>query len=200
MNSRSKLIESAITKIVRRVMNESSQPEEVWSGSGWTISKYKNRANTWSLSVQNKSGFIDYPIYYDHNGKIAYDYPERVPTAIKKKVEKLYPTLKSESKVNNKNLTEAKSGLNLALPNCNLFVKGWGLDKNGNMRIIVGFPNDKGFPIQTNGTLPRTNAAIRNANEGSIRSELPTIGKEVLAYVQKYGPATVKNRLKVYGE
>ena len=74
--------------------------EKVWSGSNWIISKYKNKANSWSLSVENtKTGFIDYPIYYDHNGKIAYDYPERVPAAIKTKVEKLYPTIKTESNI-----------------------------------------------------------------------------------------------------
>lgn len=94
-SNKQQLIESGIKKIVMKVISEMNQPEILWQKSGWTIKKYQNRKGTDSLSVENdKSGFIDYPIYYDHNGKIAYDYPERVPNAIKKQVEKLYQTIR----------------------------------------------------------------------------------------------------------
>lgn len=100
--------------------------------------------------------------------------------------------------VNKSKLNEAVKGLNLEQPISNLFIKGWGLDKNGNMRIIVGFPNDKGFPIQTNGNLPNTQNIIKSAGKDLSDEDLIQIGTEVTDYVSKYGPATVKSRLKIY--
>lgn len=120
---------------------------------------------------------------------------------IESAIRKIVNKVQAESKVNkNKKLTEAVMGVNLPLPNCNLYVKGWGMDKNGNSRIVVGFPNDKGFSIQTNGTLPETNHIIKVAHREMSEDELMEVGNEVLPYVQKYGPATVKSRLKVYGK
>lgn len=96
--NRRKLVEAKIKQLYKEVLKETDgmgNAEPVWSGSGWAIKKYKNRGGTMSLSVENtKTGFIDYPIYYDHNGKIAYDYPEKVPQPIKDKIAKLYPTIK----------------------------------------------------------------------------------------------------------
>lgn len=94
-----KLFDSDRDAIRNKKMNESklrevSDAEQLWSGNGWTLKKYKNRKGTVSISVENKSGFIDYPIYYDHNGQIAYDYPERIPAAIKKKVDQFYKKMK----------------------------------------------------------------------------------------------------------
>lgn len=33
--------------------------------------------------------FCEYPIYYEHNGGIAYDYPERLPKYVKEKAERI---------------------------------------------------------------------------------------------------------------
>lgn len=87
----------------------------------------------------------------------------------------------------------------------NLFLKGAGYDTNGNMRIIVGFPNDKGVSIQTNGTLPETDSLIRKVGGNKARldrlsdDEIVSIGNEVTDYIQKYGSADMKKRLRVYG-
>lgn len=104
------------------------------------------------------------------------------------------------TKIVRKVMSEAAKNLNLPLSNCNLYVKGWGLDKNGNMRILVGFPNDRGFPIQTNGVLKNTHQILQRAGSQLSEDDLNVIGSEVLSYVQKFGPATVKSRLKVYGK
>ena len=84
----------------------------------------------------------------------------------------------------------------------NLYLKGVGNDKNGNWRIVVGFPNDRGFSIQTNGVLKNTNNITRKNEKLDKLSdnELKIIGKEVTDYVKKYGSSNVKNRLKIYGE
>lgn len=97
-----------------------------------------------------------------------------------------------------KRINEAVKGLNLRQPHSNLFIKGWGLDNNGNMCIFVGFPNDKGFAIQTNGNLEETNYIIRRAHKELSEDELDVIGEEITDYVQKYGSKNVKSRLKVY--
>ena len=106
----------------------------------------------------------------------------------------------AERKVTNKKISEAAMGLNLSQPYSNLFIKGWGMDKNGNMRIVVGFPNDKGFPIQTNGVLKDTHRILQTAHKQLSENELDVIGREVTDYVKKFGPAMVRSRLKVYGK
>lgn len=94
-------------------------------------------------------------------------------------------------------LKEAKSSMNLEQPHSNLYIKGWGLDGNGNQRIIVGLPNNNGVSIQTNGNLPKTHSIIRGAKKLTA-SELSAVGREVTAYVSKYGPASLKSKLKTY--
>jgi hypothetical protein len=97
-------------------------------------------------------------------------------------------------------LSEAKK-INLEQPVSNLYIKGWGLDINGNNRITVGFPNDRGFPIQTGGgSLPNTHKIItgKKTSDTLSASELRTIGKEITDYVSKYGSKDQRSRLKVY--
>ena len=97
-------------------------------------------------------------------------------------------------------LSEGKK-INLEQPVSNLYIKGWGLDINGNNRITVGFPNDRGFPIQTGGgSLPNTHKIItgKKTSDTLSASELRTIGKEITDYVSKYGSKDQRSRLKVY--
>ena len=93
-------------------------------------------------------------------------------------------------------MSESK-GMNIEQPHSNLYIKGWGLDTNGNWRILVGFPNDKGFKIQTNGNLPQTNNITRHTKK-LTGEELDIIGKEITDYVEKYGSSNVKSRLRRY--
>lgn len=90
--------------------------------------------------------------------------------------------------------------MNLEQPHSNLYIKGWGLDSNGNSVIIVGFPNDKGFAIQTNGTLPETNHIIKVAHKELSEDELNEVGREITDYVQQYGSKQAKARLRVYNK
>lgn len=99
-----------------------------------------------------------------------------------------------------KTITEAVKGLNLEQPHSNLYIKGWELDSNGNSVIIVGFPNDKGFSIQTNGTLPETNNIIRRAHKELSEDELNEVGREITDYVQQHGSKQAKARLRVYNK
>lgn len=96
-------------------------------------------------------------------------------------------------------LKEAKSSMNLEQPHSNLYIKGWGFDKNGNQRIIVGLPNDKGVSIQTNGNLPETHSIIRGAKK-LTSNELDKVGWEITDYVSQYGPASLKSKLKIYNK
>ncbi len=90
-------------------------------------------------------------------------------------------------------------GLNLEQPHSNLFIKGWGMDTNGNSVIIVGFPNDRGFAIQINKPEFReTKNIVRSAKRELSDDELFDIGKEVTDWVKKFGTQKVKSRLKVY--
>lgn len=90
-----------------------------------------------------------------------------------------------------------KEAMNLEQPHSNLYIKGWGKDTNGNQRIIVGLPNDKGVSIQTNGNLPETHSIIRGAKK-LTDDELSIIGQEITDYVSQYGSASLKSKLKIY--
>ena len=98
----------------------------------------------------------------------------------------------------NGSIKEAVKGINLEQPHSNLYIKGWGLDTNGNWRIVVGPPNDKGWAIQTNGKLPETNSITRHAGKTLSDDELDTIGQEITDYVSQYGSKEQKARLKRY--
>ena len=94
-------------------------------------------------------------------------------------------------------LKEAKSSMNLEQPHSNLYIKGWGFDTNGNWRIIVGLPNDRGIAIQTSGKLHKTDSITRGAKK-LTDDELSIIGQEITDYVSQYGSASLKSKLKIY--
>lgn len=88
--------------------------------------------------------------------------------------------------------------VNIEQPVSNLYIKGWGNDINGNLRIIVGFPNDKGFSIQTNGNLPNTHSLLMRGHKGNFTpSELEQIGLEITQYVIKHKYSNVEHKLSI---
>jgi len=110
----SKGTELKLEGLIRKVIKEEISNNILWSGNGWTLKKYKNKKGTNSISVENKSGFIDYPIKYD-SGQIAYDYPEKIPSKIKNMVEKYYQSiLESVNKEFFKEEIKKKKGLSEA--------------------------------------------------------------------------------------
>lgn len=54
----------------------------------WEIILEKNDRFPEGFIVVTDGWFCDYPIMYD-NGKVAYDYPERIPVYVRDKVEKI---------------------------------------------------------------------------------------------------------------
>lgn len=95
-------------------------------------------------------------------------------------------------------IKEAAKGLNLSQPWSNLHIKGWGKDRNGNMAILVGFPNDKGWAIQTNQNLPTTHSILTTTPPKLSSNDLDAIGEEITDYVDQYGSKEQKSRLKRY--
>lgn len=59
--------------------------EKIFRNAAWLITWDSSRHTQIRVEALNKA-FIDYAIRYPHNGKIAYDWPERVPAYIKAKV------------------------------------------------------------------------------------------------------------------
>lgn len=111
------------------------------------------------------------------------------------------PATKAAKKTAKKPTLRGAKTNDVALPNCNLYLKGQGLDSNGNSTVKLTFPNSTGFSIQTNGTLPKTNRilsyskSVKNIDE----KDLATIEKEVVNYVKSFGSPTQKKKLKTYG-
>ena len=104
----------------------------------------------------------------------------------------------TENTKTKRQIKEAK-GLNLEQPYSNLFIKGWGFDINGNWRIVIGPPNEKGYSIQTNNpNLEQTNSITRHAKNTLTDDELDVIGQEITKYVQQFGSKLQKSKLKVY--
>lgn len=86
----------------------------------------------------------------------------------------------------------------IALPNSNLYLYGWGTDTNGNNVIKVGFPNRKGFSIQTNGVLPFSNSTKNTSLSDLTETDIEKIEKEVVAYVTVFGSKSQKSVIKKY--
>jgi len=86
----------------------------------------------------------------------------------------------------------------IALPNSNLYLYGWGRDTNGNSAIKIGFPNRKGFTIQTNGVLPFSNSIKNTSLSDLSENDIEKIEKEVVNYVKNYGSSNQKSIIKAY--
>lgn len=86
----------------------------------------------------------------------------------------------------------------IALPNSNLYLYGWGRDTNGNSVIKIGFPNRKGFTIQTNGVLPFSNSIKNTSLSDLSENDIEKIEKEVVNYVTNYGSSNQKSIMKAY--
>ncbi len=87
------------------------------------------------------------------------------------------------------------------LPDCNLWLRGFDMDTNGNQVVKVGFPNDRAFSIQTNGVLPNTHRISKRGEKlkDLTEEDLSYISREVREYVKEFGSANQKQRLRIYG-
>lgn len=91
----------------------------------------------------------------------------------------------------------------ISLPNSNLYIKGSGLNTNGNKVIKLSFPNGPSFSIQTNGNLPNTHSLLRGLKtikqlEVLTKTEIKQIEKECISYIKKHGSELQKSKLRVY--
>jgi hypothetical protein len=96
---------------------------------------------------------------------------------------------------------KSKGGsLDIPFESSNLYLVGSGVDTNGNHIVKVTFPNQRAFSIQTNGTLPHTNRALKSVDKISQLSaaDLSNIEKEVNDYVKNYGSDKQKKSLHLY--
>lgn len=95
-----------------------------------------------------------------------------------------------------------KSKEDVALPNSNLYLKGFRLDVNGNMTVKLTYPNQRGFSIQTNGVLKETHYHSsrlgKKGIQGLTAKELKDIEKECVEYIKKYGSDLQKKKLRTY--
>lgn len=174
----------------------------------WRLSKFRGKIN----ATSNTGGLQTFESFEDAVDTLNRRYGQEMASASDmKKIQKstresrlVESAIRKIANVMMKNkptrINEAVKGLNLEQPHSNLFIKGWGMDKNGNQVIIVGFPNDRGFSIQTNGTLPETHYIISRAFKELSEDELDVVGEEITDYVKKHGSSAVKGRLKTYGK
>ena len=87
------------------------------------------------------------------------------------------------------------------LPHTNLWLKGFGMDTNGNAVVKVSYPNDNAFSIQTNGVLPETHRLSKSVGISDLtEEELDAISKEVSGYIKEYGSKKQKEKLKIYNK
>lgn len=70
---------------MERRIRQQEAANKIFRSDSWLITWYDSRHHQIRVEKLNKA-FIDYAIRYPHNGKIAYDWPESVPTYIKAKV------------------------------------------------------------------------------------------------------------------
>ena len=91
----------------------------------------------------------------------------------------------------------------IEIPQSNLHLMGHKMDTNGNHVVLLGFPDNQAFAIQTLGTLKNTFSILKGAKKnlsGVSKDNIKKIGAEVTSYVEKYGSKNQKSRLKLYNE
>ena len=63
----------------------------------WKLHIMRSRGGNLCVDVENPAGtFSDRSIWYPHSGRVAYDYPERLPVAVKTAVQRLYDRMVEE--------------------------------------------------------------------------------------------------------
>ena len=91
----------------------------------------------------------------------------------------------------------------ISLPNSNLYLTGFGLDINGNRIVKLKFPIGRGFSIQTDGILPKTNYISdrlpKNGIEGLTTEQLTDIEKECVSYITSFGSKLQREKLLIFG-
>jgi len=98
-----------------------------------------------------------------------------------------------------------KKDISIPLKNSNLYLVASGLDRNGNKVIKLKFPNERGFSIQTNGALPKTNNILRGLKTPKDMFEISnidliTIENECINYIISFGSTTQKKKIKTYSK
>lgn len=180
---------------------------QLWvTNAGWFSNTTKERLNGLpGVSVYQKAGkwYLN-DVEWDGNwisvGKPSTMESRRVAEAKVRMILKKIIKEEIVRAVQKKNrISEAVKGINLEQPHSNLYIKGWGNDSNGNWSIIVGFPNDRGFAIQTSGNLPKTHDITKSSGKNLSDEDLDTIGREITDYTKEYGSKNVKSRLRIYG-
>lgn len=78
------------------------------------------------------------------------------------------------------------------LPLCNILLKGLDRDINGNTIVKIKIGKSRGFSIQTNGVLERTEYILKRLKTpkyitGLPDSKLVIIGKEICSYLEEHG-------------
>lgn len=88
------------------------------------------------------------------------------------------------------------------IPNTNLYIRGFGMDENGNSVVYVSILDGRRSSIQTNDEdLKNThNHHDMSIFDSGDKETIKKIEDEVLEYVKKYGDPSIKNRLKLYGK
>lgn len=118
-----------------------------------------------------------------------------------KKVNLAKISASAKKSVSGKSYAKGGSLKEIELPGCNLYLKGFAFDSNGNKVVKLTFPNGPAFSLQTNKgeDLYVTNRQSIKGNLSEIsEADIATIAKEVSAYVKKYGSNTQKSKLKIY--
>ena len=72
---------------------------QAWERGNWRIDITPTAAGNLGLKVSNlRTWLTEYPVRYD-DGRIAYDWPERIPAYVKRHVERLYALLPSRDAI-----------------------------------------------------------------------------------------------------
>ncbi len=126
------------------------------------------------------------------------------PKKIRTKIEQIIGDKQKSDKILNlvdDVISEAKSTNAVELPNSNLLIYGFDHDTNGNYIVKVGYPNSRGFSIQTGGVLKNSEKSgkeVRGVANKLSSDQLKAISKEVTTYIEKHGSDEQKKKLKIY--
>jgi hypothetical protein len=82
---------------VRNMTKKRIEEGAIFKCGGWKLQIARSRGGNLCVDVENPTvTFSDRSIWYPFNGRVAYDYPEHIPVAVKANVQRIYDRMVEE--------------------------------------------------------------------------------------------------------
>jgi len=159
---------------------DEDEPNKIWSGEYLFPSDMRDQKYLFS----EFTGYVDFS-----TGEVWNSETKKVYTTFKESI--------NFKELMNDILVEKVK--DVELPNSNLYLRGFGMDTNGNSVVKFSFADEKGMSIQINTPNFRNTKRLNTTKLKDLSDkDILSIEKELTSYIKEYGTARQKKGLKTF--